>query len=265
MAWLEYGGRLRKLPDGIAVVGSGADATVRIEDADLMPRHFILHPRNDRIEVAAFSPDVVVRVADEQIGTDARPAAYGQPIRAGSAEFHVWAEQPAQQPAATSGSAPRGFLIDEREGAAYPLDRNVTAIGRSSANFIKLVDPSASRFHAQVRREAGGFALHVVGSAGGAINRRRVSAPRLLAEGDVVELAYSTFRFTTGAVPPGFQLVPVPAETSPAFTERPTVAKERISLPQPASAEPPRLLRTAMVLGIVVALAGLAAALAIFL
>lgn len=260
MAWLEYGGRLRKLPDGISVVGSGPDASFRVDDADLMPRHFIVHPRDDHVEVAAFSPDVVVRVAGAQIGTDSHPTSYGSPIQAGSAEFHIWAQQPAQYAAASAPPA-RAWLIDEREGLAYPLDRAVTPIGRSSANLVKLADPTASRFHAQIRREAGGFALHVVGSAGGSINGRRVSAPRLLADGDAIELAYATFRFTTGAVPPGLRVVPVPAEGSPAVTERPTMAKERISLAQPRPSQPPAVLRTAVVLGIVTALAVAAAAL----
>lgn len=260
MAWLEYGGRLRKLPDGVSVIGSGPDATFRIEDVDLMPRHVILHPRQDHVEVAAFSPDVVVTVSGAQIGTEPHPAPYGTPIRAGSAEFHVWVQQPAQD----AGSDPtpvRAWLVDEREGAAYPLDRQATSIGRSSANVVKLMDPTASRFHAQIRREAGGFALHVVGSAGGAVNGRRISAPRLLSDGDIVELAYATFRFTTGTAPEGVRIIPVPPEGTAELSERPTMARERISLSQAGPGQPPDVLRTAVVLGIVTAVVVVAAAL----
>ena len=46
-----------------------------------------------------------------------------------------------------------------------------------------------SRFHAEVRREAGGFALHSLGSAGTLLNGRKVTGPMLLAEGDVIEIA----------------------------------------------------------------------------
>lgn len=264
MAWLEYGGRLRKLPDGLSVVGSGADATFRVDDADLLPRHFILHPRDAGVEVAAFSPDAVVRLAQEQIGTEARTARYGDPIHAGSAEFHVWAQQPGHHVPADMAPS-RAYLVDEREEHAVPLDRTITTIGRSSANLVRLTDPTASRFHAQIRREAGGFALHVVGSAGGSINGRRVAAPRLLDDGDVIELAHATFRFVTGPLPPKVRIVPVPPDTSPAQTERPTVARERISLSQPVPAAPPTLLRTAMVLGVLTAIAAAAAALVLLL
>lgn len=264
MTWLEYGGRLRKLPEGTTVIGGGPESALILEDADLMPRHVILHPRADHVEVAAFSPDVVVCVSGRQIGTDAWTAQYGEPIQAGSATFHVWSEQPAQH-LAEPAAIPRAYLVDERQAVAWPLDRIVTSIGRSSANVIRLTDPTASRFHAQVRREAGGFALHVMGSAGGAINGRRTSAPTMLSDGDVVEMAYTNFRFTHGPVPDGVRIIPVDVGASPEMTERPTSVRERISLAQPRPAPPPGILRTAVVLGVVTAVAAALAALALLL
>lgn len=248
MAWLEYGGRLRKLPEGVSVIGSSTDATFVVDDADLMPRHVILHPAHDHVEVSAFSHDVVVVVGDRQAGAEPCRAAYGAPIRAGSAEFRVWREQPAHRevPAPVRQVA---YLVDDQTSVAYPLDRLSTNIGRASANFVRLPDPTASRYHAQVRREAGGFTLHVIGSGGGSVNGSRVSAPLLLSEGDVIELAYTALRFTRGPIGPGIQVIPPPVVGS-AGSERPTMARERISLSEPGIGTPPRIVRTAVVVGI---------------
>lgn len=252
MAWLQYGSRLRKLPEGVAVLGSGDDATLLVDDVDLMPRHVILHPRQDHVEVSAFSPDVVVVVDDHQVGAEPSRAAYGAPIRAGSAEFRVWKEQPAHADASDS-PPPHGFLLDVAAKVAYPLDRLATPIGRASSNVVRLSDPTASRFHATVRREAGGHALHIIGSAGGSVNGRRVANPCVLAEGDLIEMAYSTFRYTRGPVPAGMQVIPTPGPDSP-IADRPTMARERISLGEPPG-RPAEILRTAVVVGLLVAVA----------
>lgn len=254
MAWLEYGGRLRKLPEGRVIVGSGVEATFQVEDAELMPRHLVLDTVDQGVQVRACSSDVVVAVAGRQIGTEQHLVAYGDPIHAGSAEFRVWREQPSPREDAASAT-PRAFLLAVQDQAAYPLDRSATAIGRASSNFVRLTDPTASRFHAQIRREAGGFALYVSGSAGGSVNGRRVSGPRLLSEGDEIELAYARFRFTHGPVPEGVRIIPSPPPGGPEVTERPTVARDRISLSQATPGEPPRILRTAVVVGVILATA----------
>lgn len=253
MPWLQYGTRLRKLPDGVTVLGSGDDATLHVEDVDLMPRHLIVHPRQDHVEVSAFSPDVVVVVGDRQVGSEPCRAAYGAPIRAGSAEFRIWKEQPAQREPVEPRAAP-GFLVDLTANAAYPLDRLATSIGRASTNVIRLSDPTASRFHATIRREAGGHAIHVIGSAGGTVNGRRVATPCMLVEGDLIEMAFASFRFTRGPLPPGTQIIPPPESESP-NADRPTMARERVSLGDPGAGRPPEILRTAVVVGLVVAVA----------
>ncbi|HEU5174415.1 MAG TPA: FHA domain-containing protein [Gemmatimonadaceae bacterium] len=255
MPWLAYGGRLRKLPEGTVVVGSAPDADLRVEDAELMPHHFVLEPREKGVEVSAHSADVVVSVAGHQIGRTPHLTDYGAPIFAGSAEFHVWREQPAQREPGVPAAVRTAYLVDTSEGAAFPLDRLSTPIGRASANFIRLSDPTASRFHAQIRREAGGFALYVAGSAGGSVNGRRVAGPRLLEEGDTIELAYSRFRFTRGPLPAGVRIIPPPRPGDSDSSERPTMVRERASLGQPRPGEPPRILRTAVLIGVALALA----------
>ena len=105
-------------------------------------------------------------------------------------------------------------------------------------------DPTASRFHAEIRREAGGYALHTMGSSGTRLNGEELHGPRLLHEGDLVEIAFTTFRFTEQSVGAG---VTVSAEPVAVGDERageagqPTTQRRRTSLSDVGpSKEPPR-------------------------
>jgi pSer/pThr/pTyr-binding forkhead associated (FHA) protein len=140
-------------------------------------------------------------------------------------------------------------LIDARDHVAYRLDRLSTNIGRSAANVIRLKDPTASRFHAQVRREAGGFALHSVGSSGTRINGRRVGAPQLLDDGDEIEIAYTTLRYARATPPEGVTIVQRTGGDPDEATERPTIVRERMSLRRFRRAASRRRIRTPVVVG----------------
>jgi len=232
MAWLEYGGRLRRLPDGETIVGASPTAGLQVADADLLPRHFVLRIAGDAVWIRVWSSDCVVALNGRQISTDECKLDEGDTISAGSIHFHVWRTQP-ELPVTGEGEAsrpPRAHLIDTRDHVAYPLDRLSTNIGRSTANVIRVKDPTASRFHAQIRREAGGFALHSVGSSGTRINGRRVGAPQLLEDGDEIEIAYRTLRYTRATPPEGVTVIPRTAGDGGEAAERPTIVRERMSL-----------------------------------
>jgi predicted component of type VI protein secretion system len=233
MAWLEYGGRLRRLSDGETVVGGAPAAGLHVPDVDLLPRHFVLRASGDDVWIRSWSTDAVVALNGKQMGAQECKLEEGDTISAGSAHFHIWRSEP-ELPAVTAegeGSrSPRAHLIDTRDNVAYPLDRLSTNIGRATANVIRLKDPTASRFHAQVRREAGGFALHSVGSSGTRINGRRVGSPQLLDEGDEIEIAYTTLRYTRATPPDGVTIIPRTGGEPGEASERPTIVRERISL-----------------------------------
>ena len=113
-------------------------------------------------------------------------------------------------------------------------------------------DPTASRFHAEIRREAGGFVLHARGSAGTMVNNRRVASPCMLEEGDQIEIAYTVLRFTKTA-PPTEQLGvprPTPGDGShrrPTLSGRVTIEGEIVP--------PPGRNRPGLVIAIVVVIA----------
>jgi predicted component of type VI protein secretion system len=233
MAWLEYGGRLRRLADGETVVGGVPAAGLHVPDADLLPRHFVLRVQKDDVWIRAWSPDSVVALNGRQMGAQECKLDDGDTISAGSVHFHVWRAQPELRSVTSdteNSQPPQAHLIDVREHVAYPLDRLSTNIGRSTANVIRLKDPTASRFHAQVRREAGGFALHSVGSSGTRINGRRVGAPQLLEDGDEIEIAYTTLRYTRATPPEGVTVVARTEGDGGDAAERPTIVRERMSL-----------------------------------
>ena len=233
MAWLEYAGRLRRLPEGETIVGGSPATGLPVADADLLPRHFVLRVAGEDVYLRIWSTDTVVALNGRQIAGDECRLDDGDTISAGSIHFHIWRSEPELAPITvenTESRTPPAHLIDTRDNVAYPLDRLSTNIGRASANVIRVKDPTASRFHAQVRREAGGFALHSIGSSGTRVNGRRVGTPLILEDGDEIEIAYTTLRYTRATPPEGVRIVPRSAEAGSDGSERPTLVRDRVSL-----------------------------------
>jgi pSer/pThr/pTyr-binding forkhead associated (FHA) protein/outer membrane biosynthesis protein TonB len=82
-----------------------------------------------------------------------------------------------------------GQTLDVRPGKAY-------TIGRAIDNDLVLTDITVSRKHFDVRADHGAWVLADRGSGNGTlINNRIEDAPFLLANGDVIEIGNTTFRF----------------------------------------------------------------------
>lgn len=91
---------------------------------------------------------------------------------------------------------PSAWLIDEHWGKAYRL-KGETTIGRGPQNAIILRVGEVSRLHAEVRFEDGDFRLRGFGSSGTSLNGVPVAEqPRSLREGDRIDIAFTTLRFT---------------------------------------------------------------------
>jgi hypothetical protein len=115
-----------------------------------------------------------------------------------------------------SPSGAEAWLVDERWFKAYPLTTETT-IGRASDSTIILRDPAVSRHHADVMKGPAGYVLYAFGSSGVKVNGMRVSDKCMLREGDVVEIAYTTLRFTTKA--PTNEMFVLPRDT-PTWMDR---------------------------------------------
>lgn len=226
--WLTFGAQARELRDGELVVGSGADADWRVSTADLMPRHFALTIHGLNASLRAASRDTVIVVNGRQLAGTTHLLNDGDVIEAGSGKF-VFGEAEAKVASTEAQPTAPGYLIDEAAQRAQPLVNRSTTLGRDGSNTIVVRDPAASRFHAEVRREAGGFALHSMGSAGTRVNARPVDGPVLLEDGDVIELAYAKFRFVR-SVPSGVAWAGGHDARTDTSQRNPTLTTGRISV-----------------------------------
>lgn len=208
MAWLATEGAAHQIADGETIVGSGPHAAWRLVSHDLAPKHFVITKRGESVTICAASVESVVAVNGRQAGTNAAELRDGDNIDAGSARFTYSAAKPSTVSAATVGPA---HIVEARHGVVHPLEGPSIGIGRDRTNAILVRDPTASRFHAEVRREAGGWVLHPRGSSGTSINGRRVGTPERLQDGDKIEIAHIEMRFVAGPPPSD---APRPAPTS---------------------------------------------------
>ena len=203
MPYLEFDGTARELPRGETVVGSGSQAAWRVQDAGLAARHFtVAVDQSDAATLVPVSTQSVVVVNGRQLGMAGVALQDGDRVSAGAAHF-VYAQQAgrAPMPTPTEGApAAPAFLVNEGERLAYPVRRRTTSIGRDAASHVVVRDPTVSRFHADVRAEAGEHVLYSMGSAGTTVNGLRVSGPQLLAEGDEIAVGPVRLRYTREAV-----------------------------------------------------------------
>lgn len=196
MAFLQYGGDNRELPPGQTIVGSGTQAGLRIPNVDLSARHFtVQRGGNGEVTVRPASAQQIVVVNGRQVAREGVALAHGDVIEAGAAEFVFLddASSPAPERSRATGAA---YLVNQSERVAYPLSKKSVSIGRDVASHIVMRDPAVSRFHADVRAEAGQFVVYAQGSTGTQVNGQAVSGPRLLEEGDEIGIGGQTFRFT---------------------------------------------------------------------
>lgn len=209
--WLAFGAQTRELRDGEIVVGSGADADWRIGTADLMPRHFAITVYDLNASLRATSKNNVVVVNGKQLIGVPYLLNDGDVISAGAGRF-LFSDQAPRTDLPPSEPQRAAYLANQSTGRGRELISRSTMLGRDASVAIAIDDPAVSRFHAEVRREAGGFVLHSLGSAGTLLNGRKVAGPTLLAEGDVLEIATRRWQFTHSA----------PGEAAPGPRDLPT-------------------------------------------
>jgi len=207
MPFLQYGDETRELPAGETIVGSGTQAAYRLSNVDLSARHFTVSRAADgRVVVRPASSQQIVVVNGRQVSHGGVPLEHGDVIAAGAVEL-VYLED-AARPRPDRGPAPGpAFLVDQGERVAYPLSKKSVSIGRDMASHVVVRDPAVSRFHADVRAEAGQFVLYAQGSAGTRINGHDISSPQLLEEGDEIGVGAHAFRFTRQPLGPGLKPV----------------------------------------------------------
>lgn len=126
-----------------------------------------------------------------------------------------------------SGTA---WLVDERWQKAYPIESPLS-IGRGPDNAVILRDPAVSRVHAMVCGEANGYLLRSFGASGTIVNGNPADGECLLDEGDRIEIASSTLRFTRRA--PDQEMIVLPHDT-PVSLDRLAPATRAYAVPRGA-------------------------------
>lgn len=211
MALLDLAGIRHELPVGETIVGSGAAADWRLQKLDLGARHLVISLADDgHARVRPATPQDVVTVNRRQVSVQGCTLRDGDVIAAGTARFvfaHTAAAldalAPVTQPAELEPAASPAYLIDTRAALAYPLTRRSATLGRDAASLVQIRDPVVSRFHADVRAEAGELVLYPLGSAGTKVNGYRIGSPRVLEEGDRIEIGHTELLFTRLTLPAG--------------------------------------------------------------
>ena len=218
MPWLTTEGASHQIAEGETVVGSGEQAGWRLSEHDLAARHFVIERAGTRVAVRPCGIDNVIAVNGAQSGAKHHDLKDGDVIDAGSARFLYSSERSGAYPAVTVGPA---HLMETRGGIAYDLAVPSAGIGRDRKNAVVVRDPTASRFHAEIRREAGGYVLHPHGSSGTLVNGQRIGSPTRLSDGDRVEIANVEFRFIAAPLPAGARTAEPAADDE--ASHRPTV------------------------------------------
>ncbi|HET9425366.1 MAG TPA: FHA domain-containing protein [Gemmatimonadaceae bacterium] len=227
MPWLTTEGASHQLAEGETTVGSGEQADWRVESAELAARHFVIEAKGDQATVRPCGMDDVIAVNGTQAGAAPRELHDGDTIDAGTARFLFSKEQSGTFPAVAIEPA---YLVESRDGVTYPLELQAVGIGRDRLNAVVVRDPTASRFHAEIRREAGGYVLHPFGSSGTLVNARRVGAPARLENGDRIEIANVELRFHLGPVPEGARM-PEPAPNDESSQRRTVIGAAAMEIP----------------------------------
>lgn len=204
------------------IIGSGSQATWRVQGLDLAARHFSVRLNGDgQAHVHPATAQSIVILNGEQVPPSGAAVKSGDLIAAGSARFIFLSDKSAKRPTlpAPSGQA---FLIDAQQKKGYALRRRVVQIGREIGCSIVLRDPTVSRFHADVRSEGGQYVLYSMGSAGTRINDRNVGTPQMLKEGDLIQIGGTTFSFSKNPLPAGTRLVDLEDYKDDSFSRRST-------------------------------------------
>lgn len=200
MPWLTTEGASHQIAEGETVVGSGAQSAWRLASKGLAARHFVVVRKASRISIRPCGRDAVIAINGTQAGLTEQELRDGDTIDAGNTRFLFSNERSGSFPSIPVGPA---HLVEARRGVAHDLATSSVGIGRDRLNPVVVRDPTASRFHAEIRREAGGYVLYPYGSSGTLVNGRRLGSPERLRDGDRIEIANVELRFVAGPIPEG--------------------------------------------------------------
>ena len=203
---LEYGGRRYPVAAGGLVIGSGPDAALVVRAPEVRARHALVRVLKPGIAVVTpEEPGAEILVNGSRLGPDPTPLMHGDKLVIGGAQIAV--SDPDRAGAARivdavppSPGIPTARLVSLTDGREYPVEAVPFVIGREASSHLVVESDLVSRRHAEILRGPGGDSLLDLSGNGVWVNGRRIPAPVLLREGDLIRVGETEFRYH---LPPG--------------------------------------------------------------
>jgi predicted component of type VI protein secretion system len=188
MPYISFKDQSRPVGPGVLTIGGGHEASWRIAGYDLAPLHAVVAPERDgRAVIMRGSPFATVYINGAELDVQTRQLEFGDVIRLGAAELRY--VESSRDEVGTEG-----FLCDVRHNRVFKLTEQ-NAIGRDLKCNILLNDATASRLHADIRRDSGRYVL--TPTAGVTfVNGRHVAEPVTLKDGDEIGVGRSVLKFS---------------------------------------------------------------------
>jgi pSer/pThr/pTyr-binding forkhead associated (FHA) protein len=201
---LEYGGRRYPVAAGELVIGSAPGATLVLVSAGIRARHAIVRLLAPGMAVVApGEPGAEILVNGARLGMDPTPLMHGDKLRIGGLEIAVSDPDRAgptrvfSPPASTppAPELPKARLVSLTDGREYIVDAVPFVIGRDATANLVIESDLVSRRHAELLAVPGGNSLVDLSSNGVSVNGRRITAPVMLRQGDVIRVGEADFRY----------------------------------------------------------------------
>ena len=190
MAYLEIGDQSRAVGPGVLTIGSGTEASWRLQYFDLAPLHLILVPeQNGRISAVLGSPEAQVSINGVELDSGWQLLSDGDKLVLGSGLRATFTEI-----ARRYRDSREAFLRDTRRGRVYRIAER-GEIGRDLRSTVLIQEPDVSRTHAEIVQEAGTFLVHPRGGLT-LVNGQRLTEPTALHEGDELIVGRTHLRFS---------------------------------------------------------------------
>ena len=179
--------------DDLAEIRAALEAVADPPIAPAEPE--LAEPDPEPLEAETDSPELLPEATGDVTDEAPTPALESiTPIAAPAASAPERVDAPAQR-AARAGDAL--VLTLGTPPVTFTVTKTTATLGRGQENTIRLDDLSVSRRHARIAFRQGGYWLSDLGSMGGTwVNGTRLSAPRRLAAGEVIDIGL--LRLTVG-------------------------------------------------------------------
>ena len=197
---LEFGGRRYAVTAADFVIGNGPEAALFIDAGGVRPRHALVRLHGPgMLVVAPGETGAEILVNGARLGSDPTPLMHGDKLGVGGAEITV--SDPARAGStrvlSTAPALPisGARLVSLTDGREYPLDASPFVIGRDAGSRVVLDSDLVSRRHAEILATPAGHSLVDLSNNGVWVNGRRITAPVVLRQNDVIKVGPAEYRY----------------------------------------------------------------------